>query len=184
MKLSYLFIFLVTFQLSACDNGRFKTYRSTGLNVIDKKSSEEQREDMEDERKSNEDYERLNMKKLLGQELTPDEFALFSLCRLRKQYPDTYKKAGHNITLSSDWNPRWIEIKQNEIDFKDKDKKIVKTFKIKSIDKQEGIDNADWIIEIEDKQVETAVLSEHHLRLNSSTYGHFDYIYSFYQKEK
>jgi hypothetical protein len=167
--------------ISSCGNDRFKRYRAASVNVIDKKINAEQAEYYRQLKELKDSFDVAVEKSARGERSTPYEmYDSMSYAEklqnggLHFQLPDYY--------LPSAMNPRWIEVNEDYIVFEDREKKEVKKFRIKSIDTQEGIKNADWLISIDDSEIEQAVLTEGVLHLKSGIDGHFDYTYTFAQQ--
>ena len=163
---------------SSCGHGRFKTYRATSVNVFDKKIDEEQAQFYRILQASKDAYDLAVKKAALGEKSTPAE-QYDSMGYVISVNNGELRFRPADILLPSEMNPRWIEVAPDYIIFKDREKKEVNRFKIKSIDTQEGIKDANWLIKIDDKEIEEAILSDGVLQLKCSRSNQFDYTYTF-----
>ena len=167
--------------LMSCEHARFKTYRSTSVNVIDKKINEEQAQFYKLLKELKDSFDIAVEKSARGEQLTPYEL-YDSMSYAAQVQTGRLEFKPEDIILPFEMNPRWIEINPNYIIFEDSQKAEIKKFKITSIDKQDGIDDADWLIKIDDEKIEQAVLTDGVLQLKSPGDGHFDYTYTFNDK--
>ena len=167
--------------LSSCEHTRFKTYRIISVNVNDKKIPEMQAKYYQKVQNLKSMYDIAVNKSSNGEKSTDAESydSMMYLIELRNNSVEFHPP---DYILPSEMNPDWIEVTQDYIVFEDKLKKEVKKFKIESINKQEGIDDADWIIKIDDSEIEQAFLSNGVLQLKSGFKGRNDYAYKFYTK--
>jgi len=176
-KTLYIILFACMFLIS-CGHTRFKTYRSISVNVIDKKINEEQAQFYKVLQEVKDSFDVAVEKSARGEQSTPYE------CYDSMDYAEKLRNGRldfqpEDIYLPAGMNPRWIEVNPEYIVFEDNKKNEIKKFKITSIDKQDGIDDADWLIKIDDDKIEQAVLTNGVLQLKSGTDGHYDYTYTF-----
>ena len=168
--------------LVACGHTRFKTYRSISVNVIDKKLPEEQAKFYQQLQHLKSMYDIAVEKYRLGEKSTDAE-SYDSMSYEIERKNNSLEFNPQDILLPSAMNPDWIEVNEEHIIFEDRQRNIIKSFKILSIDNQEGIDDADWYIKIDDPEIEKAVLTNGVLQLKSYSTGHYDYAYKFYFKQ-
>jgi hypothetical protein len=171
-------ISLLLITLVSCGHTRFKTYRSISVNVIDKKINEEQAQFYRVLQELKDSFDVAVEKSLNGEKSTPWEMYDSMLYATHLQNGSLDFKP-QDIILPIEMNPRWIEITPGYLIFEDNKKAEIKKFKVTSIDKQEGVDDAGWLIKIDDDKIEQAVLTDGVLQLKSGTDGHYDYAYTF-----
>ena len=168
----------------ACTRSRYKTYRCVSTQVIDKKLPEEEAKFNQEKSETLSRYDSINTKIARGEKLTTADLYNKIGMDIDLKHPENLIFHPEKILLPSSMVPAWIEINSDFIIFEGEDKQELRKFKIESINKQEGIDDAEWYFRIDDPEIKTAILFDDVLQFKSDNYGHYDYTYSFYMKKK